>query len=628
MPDLDYVKLVGRLGLTAADGSDVDDDPDTIWCNEGIVRVTPLITYTKVAGGSPVPWTAGNASIDVLIGSDGRLTHNGKDGVWLVDLTSDKVNPQIAPNRATHRVEFIGVKADGTDVRFPSMEVRLVGPEVNDLTVVSPVPSGNPVPIVRGERGVGVQSAEIDGGDLLLALDDGSEINAGELPVGPGGSDAGVASYITTPGSETATALADSIAEVVDPVAEVIDTGRLSAANVAAAQSAAAKSVADPLSLFVAVRELARVELLPPPIDTPTITYASASTIASGQIKRERREGGVTGAALDMTTDPNFRYLGFPSAAAWSASPNFFVEPPLIPGGVSQGRRWEFQVECETNATEIEYVLHAPSAGARPFAFLVNGRLYANSVTHTLSGQIYVKLAFPDARVRRIRMIGNGAMRWQGAVISSGATIARSTQPITRIGAAVGDSLTVGSGTAPDGANSWETWAYRTLLAMGCDLVINAGIGGTKWVPSGSGDVAVSHYGGGRLTALLAMGVTDLVFAGSRNDSATNQAALDAITAAVTAALTAVSAVPNVYVAGTFTNLPQNPAVKAAAVAKGRPFIDLHSAIYGTGKSTAPTGDGNADFYINNDGVHITLAGHRYLEKLMTAGVVRSQAVA
>lgn len=208
MPDLDYAKLVGRLGLTVADGPDEDDTPDTVWCDEGIVRITPQITYTKIAGATPSPWTAGHAVIDATIAEDGYIWHNDSAGVWLVDLTSDKVNPHIADDKATHKIEFIGVKADGTDVAFPPVFVRITGPGVCDLTTISPVPTASPVPIVRGETGAGVQSAAIEAGDLILELDDGTEVNAGELPVGPGGSDAGVASYVETPGSATKTALA------------------------------------------------------------------------------------------------------------------------------------------------------------------------------------------------------------------------------------------------------------------------------------------------------------------------------------------------------------------------------------------------------------------------------------
>lgn len=222
MPDLDYAKVTGRFAFVVGDtNADLDDDPDTVWCDEGTIRFTPLTTLTKVAGGDPVPFTAGHASIDAEIDSEGYLTYQGKRYVHLVDLTSSKVNPQIGAGKATHKIQFIGVKANGTLVELPTTTMRITkdGPEgdgVNDITISSPVVPGSASPIYRGEAGPAVESAEIVAGDLVLVRSDGVELNAGELPVGPGGSDAGVAGYINTPGSQTETALAAAIASEID----------------------------------------------------------------------------------------------------------------------------------------------------------------------------------------------------------------------------------------------------------------------------------------------------------------------------------------------------------------------------------------------------------------------------
>lgn len=231
MPDLDFARVIGRFGLVVGDtGSDPDDNPDTVWCTEGRVLLTPLITFTKVSGGSPVPWTGGQAVIECAIDSEGYLTYAPPGGgtitryVDVVDLTSDKVNPKIADGKATHKVQFAGVKAGDTAVAFPPYDVRLVAAGdgvspggVNDLTVVAPVVPGAASPIYRGETGVGVSGAAIvDGTNLQLTLTDGTPVDAGELPVGPGGSDAGVAGYISSPGTETASALSASFAAISD----------------------------------------------------------------------------------------------------------------------------------------------------------------------------------------------------------------------------------------------------------------------------------------------------------------------------------------------------------------------------------------------------------------------------
>lgn len=218
--DLDYAKVVGRFGLTVADTADAGDNPDIIYCNSGTIRITPLITFAVATGATGGPLMLGGASYAATIDVDGYLIWNGLPYINVVDITSPKVNPRIPDDAATHRIEFIDVMADGTRVPFPAREVRLTqagweGSGVNDLARVMPVTlPGAPVPIIRGPQGTGVVGASTDGGALVLTLSDGTEIDAGELPVGPGGTDAGVASYVANTGSDTYAKVADTVATV------------------------------------------------------------------------------------------------------------------------------------------------------------------------------------------------------------------------------------------------------------------------------------------------------------------------------------------------------------------------------------------------------------------------------
>lgn len=229
MPDLEYVKTVGRFGLTVGDGADPDETPDTIWCDEGTVQLTPLNTYTKVAGGAPAPWTAGHARIDVPINSEGYLEWSGQPYVWMVDLTSDLVNPKIPAGKATHAVKFVGLKANGIAVEYPATTVRLAADTVTDgvcdLTLLMPVPTAGGTPITVGPRGVSVESMTVEGGNLVYELSDGSTGDAGELPVGPGGSDAGVASYIDDEDSETRARLTAALEPLQDQIDDLILSG-------------------------------------------------------------------------------------------------------------------------------------------------------------------------------------------------------------------------------------------------------------------------------------------------------------------------------------------------------------------------------------------------------------------
>jgi hypothetical protein len=221
MPDLEYVKLTGRLGLTVGDGPDPDEQPDTVWADEGTVRIIPLNSYTKVAGATPVPWTAGHGVIEAGINSDGYVSWSGQPYVWLVDLTSDKVNPRIGDGKATHRIEFRNVKAGGTKVEYETQNIRIAADAVDpvsgavDLTLALPVPTAGGTPIVVGPPGVGVASVVQDEPtSFALELTNGQTTDEIELPVGPGGSDSGVAGYIATPGSATNSALSAQIAQL------------------------------------------------------------------------------------------------------------------------------------------------------------------------------------------------------------------------------------------------------------------------------------------------------------------------------------------------------------------------------------------------------------------------------
>lgn len=81
---------------------------------------------------------------------------------------------------------------------------------------VFPLVTTEPVPGEKGDPGPAVQSATLVGDQLRFVRDDGTSTEPVTLPTGTGGSDEGVANYITTPGSATNTALSATIAEATD----------------------------------------------------------------------------------------------------------------------------------------------------------------------------------------------------------------------------------------------------------------------------------------------------------------------------------------------------------------------------------------------------------------------------
>lgn len=205
MADIPKVWLVGRLGLTVGDGSDPDTDPDVVWCSEGTVRFIPVNTYTKVPGGTPVPFSAGNAAIDVPVDSNGFLSWGGARYVPMLDLTTDAVNPPVAAGKATHQVQFRNIKADPGDgnkvpVSFPSTTIRIAGDNTAalsdvqaaayglesgavavDITKALPVPAAGGTPITVGPAGVGIVALAVDGSTLKATMTNGDELTT-DLP--------------------------------------------------------------------------------------------------------------------------------------------------------------------------------------------------------------------------------------------------------------------------------------------------------------------------------------------------------------------------------------------------------------------------------------------------------------
>ncbi|WP_105382447.1 SGNH/GDSL hydrolase family protein [Neorhizobium alkalisoli] len=277
---------------------------------------------------------------------------------------------------------------------------------------------------------------------------------------------------------------------------------------------------------------------------------------------------------VDMAGDTKFRYPGVPNGVLIPATVNSRVTGAMMPGGVAQSRRWDMQVEFTTSSRYVALYWVPPSATPR-LLILVNGKWVSPSFTVTAAAgsTSNVLLTFPDNRSRTIKFImagGNNILNFQTEAAYPPVRSAASGKTLVTIG----DSLTAGSGSPPTGASFLDTWAHGIAAMLGFDHCCNASIGGTKWVASGTGDVAISHFGGDRLPLALNISPEAIVFAGSRNDSAVDQAALDAITAAVSAALD-VTPVTKRFVMGTFTTLPQNAAVQAGVLTEGVTFIDM-----------------------------------------------------
>lgn len=229
MTGVPSVKVTARLGITVIDGPDQGDDQDGVWCDSGFVRLTPLNPETTITGTSAGPWLAGNHRLDIPIGVDGNITWQGNPWVKVVDFTSDHVNPQVPPNRATHQVEYVDCKAGDVSVDFKAKRVRLAADMVDpatgtcDLVKLSPVPTAGGTPITRGEAGRGIAALDVAGNVLVATFTDGSTVET-DLPAALVEADAALAGAISNPESLTGAALNAAIGDSADPEAGVLAT--------------------------------------------------------------------------------------------------------------------------------------------------------------------------------------------------------------------------------------------------------------------------------------------------------------------------------------------------------------------------------------------------------------------
>lgn len=340
--------------------------------------------------------------------------------------------------------------------------------------------------------------------------------------------------------------------------------------------------------------------------DQPIITGAAGTPVFATQTPHTLKRLGDDTTAVDIAGDPKFRYPGVPAGVLVPAPINARVVSSVLPGGVAQGRRWDHAIEFETQSKFVALVAQVTNASPR-WLVSVNGKWISESFTTAASAGAtsHILMEFPDRAPRKIKIMTNGGSAVINLQTEAAHPPVRSVSP-GKVLLTIGDSLSAGA----NGIDALQVWPQAIAAMLGFDHCCNASIGGTRWVQSGTGDVAISHFGGDRLPLGLATSPEAVVFAGSRNDAASNQAQLDQISAAVIAALDAAS-VSKKFVMGTFTDLPQNAAVRSGAEARSVPFVNMT--------------DGLLPEDISGDFVHPTLQGainlrNRIAPRLFAAG--------
>lgn len=324
------------------------------------------------------------------------------------------------------------------------------------------------------------------------------------------------------------------------------------------------------------------------PILSKAVLSAASAPTLSGAVQwiREKRVGATESSSvggpideLDIAGSAYFRYSGFPSASGLDSDPDDYVITGFKPGGSAANNRWSFNVEFVTNAPAVQLRLNAPSTGPSYGMITVDGHRISEKQAYT-SGLIadngYVlTLTFPDARQRTIKVHGLNYYwgRFGGIAVANGYAVTKPTAQVKKRIVFLGDSYVAGNSGGSGGGNAaYDGFIMKLGLLMKGDDIINAGISGTGFVGTISGQSDSKYLG--RASDILAMNPDVVVICGGRNDgtSGTN------VQTAVQTLLDALSTVPKIYAfsnASQSTQSPTRTAIANGCAASGVTYLDL-----------------------------------------------------
>ena len=283
-------------------------------------------------------------------------------------------------------------------------------------------------------------------------------------------------------------------------------------------------------------------------------------------------------------------------------------------------------VEFTTGTADLFITFRAATANPA-FWVWVDGRpatlgpqVYTSNVS--MGSKSFLRITFTEARKRRVRVWLKFA-DFGGLTVSAGST-ATAPQIIERVKVyALGDSWF---------DNVFDAqWPYTIPAQVGMTLAWNTFLGGVPGTGYVNGSLPMGNTA--RTSRLYAANPDYVVVFGSINDNgaAGIQAAASALYAGIATNLPNAKIIvvgPEPVPANPSTNLFTNrDAVKAAALAAPNvlAFVDpiADTWLAGTGNISAPTGDGNRDYYVGQDAVHPTALGSGYFARRIVEEIAR-----
>lgn len=359
---------------------------------------------------------------------------------------------------------------------------------------------------------------------------------------------------------------------------------------------------------------------------TPVVTF-SANFVATS----------ISSAQTIPITDTRIRALGaFGNGTTSSGGFTYYHSNVNVGGTVSQQPTY---IEFMTDAQVFELNAFGVFRGN----ILVDGEWVSPTMLDPgkVNGNRYwIKVTFPDTRPRHVAFVGTT----DAADLRIG-PLANVWLPTTSPGekiAFVADSYGQGFGPLVPGG-----FAFPAALDLGFKDIRLSAIGGTGYL---NANVTYRTYRGRYADDIVAWNPDYVVLVGGINDQgrqskATLQSEVEALVDQHDASLPGVPLIATgPWSVGNTTNVASayidvRDAIKDGLATSTSPwaFIDTLTSnittstgvtitssspwIFGTGKTTALAGNGNADLYIGSDGTHPSTDGYRYLGMRLAAAI-------
>lgn len=144
-----YGRVVGRFLAMVGDTSDDPDAyPDAIPL-QGTLTFTARPTSMLVQTAQPTPATIVPFPVTATLDSQGYLTRNGVQGVWL--LASN--DPSVNPTGFTYTVSFTNLSAQGQGVNYAPFDFQVPAGGSVDLSLVAPLSASVGQVVIKGDSG-------------------------------------------------------------------------------------------------------------------------------------------------------------------------------------------------------------------------------------------------------------------------------------------------------------------------------------------------------------------------------------------------------------------------------------------------------------------------------------------